>query len=371
MADYRFYLQNPASKEGNYLVDEILFQSKGAKKGGAHFAFMSSSGIDLLFKDERFISFIKDNHFFLTVGVDAITDEKALNEILKFNEKYANLVIKFFITEAKNSIFHPKFIWFQKEKHYVHIVGSGNLTAGGLRWNVEAYSTYICSVEKQNEIYNWEKFLTENTDFLFDHDNERVKLALKRNTENRKILAKIAKDKSILLDEDTVKDEIPEPHPDNTILIAEISKNGDRLQQVNFDKDNFFNFFDATTVQDEATYNLFFQVNKDGLMQEKEIRPAVVVKSHNYRFELNAVKGMKYPEEGKPIGVFLKIAAKSFLYMVVLPTENAHSVLDEFLTEKLGISSNRMRRIRIKAEEIRTRTPDLPIWVKTTLADHI
>ncbi|MER0127996.1 phospholipase D family protein [Franconibacter daqui] len=372
MVNHSFYVQNPETSEGSYLIDKILAQCNEAIAGGAAFAFMSSGGVNLLIRDSRFLSFLENHDFHLIVGVDAITDDKAVDEVKKVMLIYKNLKVDFFITKNKRSIFHPKFVWFQKEKESVHIVGSGNLTSGGLRWNVEAYSILTDSTNNESSLIEWKKFLDENKNHIYKHDNEKVISALSHNTKLKQALLKLKKggdklneiEKNSLSQLPIEEDLVPPYELKNEILIAEIPRNGDRLQQVNFDKNNFINFFGASDDQGENVYVYFFHITHQGLLQAPEVRPAVVVKSHNFRFELNAVKGMIYPKEGKPIGLYLKVASKSFLYMVYLPTDKDYPKLQKILNDKAGESKSSMRRIVFTAQDILEKIPKSPIWNK-------
>ncbi|MCA5921780.1 phospholipase D family protein [Pectobacterium brasiliense] len=371
MISHDFYIQNPDSDSGYYLIDTILEHCINATNGGGAFAFMSSGGVNLLINDSRFLSFLEKSKFHLIVGVDAITDNKALDAINKIIASHDNLKINFFLPENKRSIFHPKFIWFQKENEVIQIIGSGNLTSGGLRWNVEAYSVISNDEDHQRTLREWQTFLEENKKFIYEYDNEKVIDSLAYNTQLKKTLLKLRKGKdelnyeeretlnSLLLEDE---DLIPPYISSNELLVAEIPKNGDRLQQVNFDKTNFFDFFGASIDKEKNNSVYFFNISYDGLIQNKEVRPAVVVKSRNYRFELNAVKGLDYPKNGKPIGIYLKVAAKSFLYMVYLPSDSHHSQLLQLLDIKVGESLSKMRRVKLTAQEALRYIPDSPIW---------
>lgn len=371
MISHDFYIQNPDSDSGYYLIDTILEHCINATNGGGAFAFMSSGGVNLLINDSRFLSFLDKSRFHLIVGVDAITDNKALDAINKIIASHDNLKINFYLPENKRSIFHPKFIWFQKENEFIQIIGSGNLTSGGLRWNVEAYSVISNDEDHQRALREWQTFLEENKKFIYEYDNEKVIASLAYNTQLKKTLLQLRKGKdelnheeretlnSLLLEDE---DLIPPYISSNELLVAEIPKNGDRLQQVNFDKTNFFDFFGASIDKEKNNFVYFFNISYDGLIQNKEVRPAVVVKSRNYRFELNAVKGLDYPKNGKPIGIYLKVAAKSFLYMVYLPSDPHHSQLLQLLDIKVGESLSKMRRIKLTAQEVLSYIPDSPIW---------
>ncbi|VEB93030.1 Uncharacterised protein [Citrobacter koseri] len=125
MVNHSFYVQNPKTNEGSYLIDKILEQCNEAIAGGAAFAFMSSGGVNLLIRDSRFLSFLENHDFHLIVGVDAITDDKAVDEVKKVMFIYKNLKVDFFITNNKRSIFHPKFVWFKRKRSQFILLALG------------------------------------------------------------------------------------------------------------------------------------------------------------------------------------------------------------------------------------------------------
>lgn len=71
----------------------------------------------------------------ISVGIDhAGTSLEALQELLKATENNGEL----FIYKNKSNTFHPKIYLFHNQTHALIIIGSGNLTKGGLYKNSEA-----------------------------------------------------------------------------------------------------------------------------------------------------------------------------------------------------------------------------------------
>ena len=69
-------------------------------------------------------------------------------------------------------------------------------------------------------------------------------------------------------------------------------------------------------------------VDKSGTLGKTEVRPSVSVSSQNYRFELDAAAGIDYPKDGKrPLGVFVKVSQRDFLYELVMPGDVGYDSL--------------------------------------------
>jgi hypothetical protein len=139
------------------------------------------------------------------------------------------------------------------------------------------------------------------------------------------------------------------------VLLAEIPRASNRWNQVNFDKNSFESYFGAKA-GDNTMRIVFKGIKEDGLVQEAEIRQSVSVKSHNWRFELDLAKDKEYPDDGRPIGVFVKVAERNFLYMIKMPSDNNYDTILSFLPTSTGV-----RRFRITAGQLRKKCSKIPM----------
>lgn len=73
-----FYLQDPGDPDTTYLIEILVEKCQGATGGGASFAWATSSGVNLLLENEHFVHFLREREFDLVIGVDSVTDDKAL-----------------------------------------------------------------------------------------------------------------------------------------------------------------------------------------------------------------------------------------------------------------------------------------------------
>lgn len=138
-------------------------------------AFLKRSGIKVI-EDSLLASLDKGGCFELIVGLDfKTTDPLAMKYFIDLHKRYKN--VRFFCYgdkgDNKNDIvFHPKIYLFRNTKETVSIVGSTNLTAGGLLSNFEVNTIFNeqkpIYYSQLQAIYNSVKY----TDSLFTPDDE-------------------------------------------------------------------------------------------------------------------------------------------------------------------------------------------------------
>lgn len=405
------YIQDPSYTDSAYLHEALISSCVNGISGGGAYAFASKDGIELLIEDDNFKQFLKNGVFTLVIGMDDITNIYSIDTLKKLQEKYAgHLIVKAYIHNGKGSTFHPKYSWFSYEKGGTLVIGSGNLTQKGLRQNREAYSIEKYEDEKFDEVVSeWNNWMKHSKMFLFDINEDIVQEYALQNTRRMGAIIKIQKEYGHQTGIDRIlkyaellglqpkdkKFSVPKSKsPKETLeieiksktegefygedvdidmsywtiylnseaLIAEIPRSGSRWQQVNFDKKSFEEFFGATCGENGVYRILFRSMTKDGILQEVEVRPSVSVSSQNYRFELDAAKGLDYPTgTERPLGVFVKVSPRDFIYQLVMPGDAPYQSCIEVLDGK-ETRSNRMRRIRYLCREIYENTPQLSLW---------
>jgi len=377
------HIQDPTNPNSEYLVDTLLDACVGARAGGGAFAFLSAGGVQLLLRDDLFAGFLGRAHFELLFGVDAITDTAAVNALAKVRQEHPNLGARAFVPAHSKSIFHPKVAWFDQGNGGLLITGSGNLTAGGLRWNIEAYAVKRltgAAMERLRE--QWDQYVVLTRACQLDTEDPRVTALLEQNAARRKAMRQagivergdaeeeLAHARPLVFTEnprefrvgslDQPADEVPPITADTEVLVAEIPRASNRWGQANFDQATFFDFFGASDRVQRRAY--FFHLREDGTLGFQEVRPAVAVRSHNYRFELDAASGLAYPDDGRPIGAFAKVGARTFVYMLLMPRSAGHAELAQLLNRSAIASAGRLRRIVYRAAAVQAAWPTAPLW---------
>lgn len=348
------YLQHPAFDESVFYQEAVLDWLPSAKQGVGIFAFATVGGISLLLRDPDFQHYLKFNVYRLIVGVDAITNEAALVSLAELQDEYKNFKPCVYYDPDSQSLFHPKVCIFEVGMRYVTFIGSNNLTPGGMRGNVEAFSimeqssspidAFLYTLHQQHHFYDVRdptilRRARSNTGHESpDSPMKSLSLELIRETPQGALsVAGLTTDKT-------------------QVLIAELPK-GKRWKQANFHKHVFEGFFEASP--DKSQRFMFTHVDERGALGVQEIRPSVSVSSNNYRFELDAATGLEYPDGAlRPIAVFAKLGTRTFRYHLSMPGSSSHQHLHDYLQANAQPTrTGGMRSIVVHAKALRDLWP--------------
>lgn len=371
------YIQDP-TYDGSKLLHEALLEACGsATRGAGTYAFVSVDGVNLLMNDPAFIHFLDRGPFHLVIGMDEITNTRTLSALNTFCEQHINLTVHAFLHYTSGSTFHPKFSWFRCQRGGYLIAGSGNLTQKGLRRNREAYEFSRVSEKEIQAIEDeWSTWLTSCRVYLRNLDDPGV---IERAEDNARRAAAQAASRPhrrppasrlpivagapeaiepTLYEGDEIGSwEFDEQCP---VLIAEIPNAGARWHQANFDARTFVTFFNSQLGVPGQDMLVLRDVKWGGSLGEIQQRPPVSVASHNYRVELSIEGGVQYPDDGRPLGVFVRLSTRTFLYMILFPSDAGHAALQSVL-DRDRIRTNRLVRYQTNALELRELCPDLPL----------
>ncbi|MDH7798417.1 MULTISPECIES: phospholipase D family protein [unclassified Beijerinckia] len=361
-----WFLQTPDSASPK-LLKNIMDQCGPAERGGAAFAFASAQGVKLLGAEPMFSKFLKASEFTIIVGLDAITDTRAVDELRKLSKSHPNFKPKLFLHSMGGSLFHPKTMWLKTSKGGVIITGSGNLTSGGLKSNWEATAVQtLTPAEIAEAVKSWDAWLKTHKNQIVDLDDGKAIEKAKANEVVRSRIKKVLKkpgaeeepaDQEVDAIAEIVED-IEDDFSLNPVLIAE-APGGGRWKQVGFSLEAYEQFFGVTL--GKKKHVRFYQVNSDGSLEPVENSESVAVKSKNYRFEIRAAQGLPYPKKGHPIVVFEKISDSDFKYILRMPGNPEHTLIQDFLDKNYS-KSRAKRRIQITAGDLEKVWPTAPFF---------
>lgn len=315
----------------SYIDDENTHRMYGA------YAFVSSDGVKRVFTDKV----DKLNEIQLVIGIDDITNTKSVNTLNNLLASESSNV-KAFMPSKRGSIFHPKFCIFSNEDQTsgTLIIGSGNLTLGGLRKNREAFSAInLDETTLKVTLQNWRDWISANSMNLLPLDDERVEAQLVYNEAKFKFKRTIEKDLPKPPDVEDVEDvddvDVLDWYYglDSDLLIAEIPKSGNRWKQANFDSDTYENYFGGSKETSTKVILLKHVDPLTGSLEDLEERPCVAVKSVNYRIELQAASNLDYPLHHSPIAIFIKIAERTFIYSLYMPEHPIYNELNTWVED--------------------------------------
>ncbi|PPG91352.1 hypothetical protein C5C39_07240 [Rathayibacter sp. AY1F3] len=346
------HFQTAGAQDGN-LLEILLSESIDATRGGGIFAWANASGAITFLGDKSMDELLQKSNFRLIIGTDAITDLRAIDTLAKLSEKCPRLQVEAYLS-SKQSLFHPKMAWFEHVDHLSLIVGSGNLTMGGLLSNWEAFVVLrLEGSEAVDALESIERFLSDQVNCLWPIGAEEVLTRVALNTGNERSFRR----PTIGWRSEGVLSAIAQT---DIALVAEIPKSKKRWSQANFDQENYEQFFGATVGSQKRI--VLQHVGADGSIGEIESRPSVEVVSKNYRFELAAARNLPYPDQGRPIGIFVRIETGQFLYSLLMPADANYTQASRFLKEQWSGHNRLMRRVRLNVGQVQASIPELGIW---------
>ena len=382
-------------KENTSVAKELikLFNSKRYDSFTCLVAFASFGGVSAL---SKYISEGKSRGMKIKIilGIDQRgTSKEALEEVLSWG-----VDARIYHADSRN-IFHPKVYLFENKDIFSLIVGSNNLTVPGLVQNVECsilIKDILTNPVHKDFYHYWKSILSGSDDNLysisrklinrlakegflssecervnrFDDGNDKsVKTSgrsLFKRTHIQTLPSGFIPRRQLAVKERTKKHtgKLPQGkalYAGEEVLIAEIG-GGPRWKQVNFPVDIFENFFGAKRGDNSYQINLL-NIDKDGSLGEVETRQAVSVRSRNYRFEINCTETSgQYPgEDNRPIGLFVKIGAREFVYQVLLSEDSRYANIKEFLYANSSSAARELKRAIVHVEAIHALYPELVV----------
>jgi HKD family nuclease len=329
--EYALHIQDPTDPNCLYFYEAILREvmSGSLESWRGMFAFVTGGAVKSLFlEDPDVVEFLRmGGEVSLLVGIDAVTNVAALEELSRLTEAYQGFEAKVFFNPTKG-LFHPKMSLFRHEDgRIVLIVGSGNLTPKALRKNIEGYSIAIGNEDEFNSLSVWDDFLERHAENIGEIDERALEQARENQaairTARPKIREAVPEAEPTVDDDEDIREET-EHSPDDRVLIARVPAAGGRWHQVHFNKDVVGEYF---RIAPHSEQRLFLrEVSEDGSLGEEEIRPVVLSKKNlNYKIEVAARRGEAYPAGGlPPILVFRELGLRNFRYMLLMPNEEGY-----------------------------------------------
>lgn len=356
-------IQDPTDPQSTCLLESLLDAFRSASRVVGTFAFASATGVRRLTEAEEFTAVARRRPVELVVGVDAVTNERALDALAAVAGAWPNVSAKAFLNPHPEHLYHPKFCWTKNAAGGRLIAGSGNLTEGGLLDHWEGYAVESLDAAGVGAVEEaWNAWTARHDAHLVALDNAEVRRRARENT----VMAPEGDLPTLHAGggaAPVVRPPVRPPFPDDArVLIAEIPRAKNRWKQANFVKEDFEGFFGARV--DEQRRFFFGHVLPDGsIAPNSKSHPSVVVGSDNYRFELDAASGLDYPEEGRPIGVFIRVANRNFLYRLLMPGDPSYAIAEGVLTARKGPARpKKMRQERTDVNDLRATWPDAPFW---------
>ena len=354
-------IQDPTHPGTTYLYEAILAAAREAMEWRGLYAFATRDGVDHLIED-KIVHDLMDGggEIDLVVGVDAITNRATLERMQELELRYANFRPRVFWNESRG-LFHPKISDFGLEGGgRILIVGSGNLTPGGLMGNFEAYTVITADQGDEIDIRALEEFLERHAASIRCIDDE----VLERAAENIIRPTRGARRRGV-----AGRRRAPRAGPDapadrraaafDRILLAQMPRAGGRWAQGHFNADVAREYFRLNQLDTQRV--CLTCVSPDAIRGEKEIRRCVYSEANrNHKIEIGAAKGLDYPDDTPPLLIFRELQLRTYDYMLLMPGENGYgSVLE--LSGRLPRLGNGFRRSITYIPILAGAWPDCPL----------
>lgn len=360
--EYEFHVQDPTAPDTVYLFEAIIRAIRGATSCAGIFAFASRAGVDSLLGDPEIRSFLNDSTMSLMIGLDAVTNRETLQRLRELEAEHADLKVRVFWNPT-NALFHPKVALFEYEGGGRSlIVGSGNLTPGGLRQNFEAFSVLKFAADDPVDFSPWDRFLKKHAADIRPIDQHALDRAAQNTVRGRRrgIEPTTGTPPSTEhADLEPTRDVVVPAGGTNRFLVARVPKAGNRWQQVHFNVPVIEQFF---RVRPNTTQRVYLvECRADGTFGDEEVRPCVYSDSNrNLKIEIASHRGEPYPETGPPIAVYRELHARAFAYMLLMPGDPGYDAMFQ-LTETGVTVGPGARRVMADRDDIRRAWPKSPL----------
>ena len=306
-------MQDPTYSNTTYLYEAMLAAIRSAASWRGFYAFATRDGVDHLI-EENVVHELMDRggQIELVVGIDAITNRPTLERLRDLENIHPNFSPKVFWNENRG-LFHPKLSDFTLlNGGRTLILGSGNLTPGGLMTNYEGYTVINADQNEVLDVSSLTDFSNRHADRITSIDDRALARA-EMNSSHRfrgSVRPNIVRP--------TVVPTTP-PTGLGRVLVAQVPGAGDRWAQIHFNVDVIRSFFNIRHIESERVY--LSQALPDGRREPIEIRRCVYSEANkNYKIEINAAKGHHYPrDDSRPLLLFYEWQLRTFDYLLVMP----------------------------------------------------
>jgi len=359
--EFNFHVQDPLDASTKYLYEAIVEQlgREEVDLWKGMYSFATGDGVRSLFGEDPSASeFITRGSVDLLIGIDAITNVSALEQLASLDREHPSFQARVFKSPG-GTLFHPKVSSFYDfDNHRVTVIlGSGNLTPGGLRGNTETYAVISGSLDEMASLASWDAFIGRRVDEIRVIDED----ALRRAMANQ---AALARRRPRIPDEEVEIEELAEAADEGDerqyrVLAAVIPRAGDRWHQIHFNADVVERFIQMRSNSEQRAF--LRSVNSDGQLGPEEQRPLVFSEiNKNYKIEMSSRRDHDYPDDAPPLLVMKELGARIFHYMILFPGEDGYRQIESFIDERPAVGRGSPRVIST-LEDLLSEWPDSPL----------
>lgn len=366
---YELRIQDPTNSGSSPLFDELVAIALAGKvvKLRLFFGFLTGNGVDALIGVREIRDVLLHSDVEVLVGLDAVTDRPGLERLLelaKKNPQFKPLVIK----NTTGALIHPKMLVARYvDDRTVVVVGSNNLSLGGLSGNVEGYTIARFGPGEHLDLSDWNSFVLRWAPLIAEIDDEALKTA-ERNTRRLKRLRTAARgtsakpDYGVVVSDGQVHESPASGVSDleELLLVAQIPRAGNRWSQVHYSAEIIQDYFRI-----QAGDQVFLrQFNSSDVEQPQVVYSTV---NRNYKIELGAAREAErvggYPAEGRPVVLFRREsgALRRHRYTLVMPGDEGHAEMTALTEDAFKGPANHLPRVIVPRNRILAAWPECPL----------
>jgi hypothetical protein len=308
------------------------------------YAFVARDGVNHLLEDPVVHEFMQRGGIAdLVVGIDAVTNRQTLERMQELATQHSTFHPRVF-WNSTSGLFHPKISEFRyRDGARTLIIGSGNLTPGGLRRNFEGFSVISAAAGERLDLSALDDFLGRHAAEIRPIDEEAlIRAALNVSVPVKGVARPPAPPAPRTTPAAARRDVVSELT--GRILIAQVPAAGDRWSQTHFNGDIIHEYFRVSNVVSQRVY--LTEISNVGTLGDEEVRPVVYSASNrNHKIEISAAKGLDYPSTEPPILIFREKQVRCFDYMLLMPGVNGYSKVKSLLATLPSIGRGMHRSI--------------------------
>lgn len=370
---FEIRVQDPTAPPRSALFDVLVQIASDGQVEYARlfFGFLTGSGVDALLSVPAVADMLRGAAVDVLVGVDAVTDRPGLERLITLeaeNPNFRALAIK----NNTGALIHPKMIFVRySDARSVAVVGSNNLSFGGLSGNVEGYSIGRFDPGEEPDLGDWDAFLGRWARQLSSIDDE-VLASADRNARRLERLQGAARDVTSAADSEVVVSDgqahetIPtDLDIDELMLVSVVPKAGQgpksRWSQVHLSADILRDFF----VLEPGTHAVLQLREVNGT--DVEERPIVYSAGSNKNVKVEvgaareAARTVGYPTNGRPIVLFRREGHDRYRYTLLMPGNPGYAAMDALTAAEFQPKGNQLPRIVTPRSHVLARWPECPL----------
>ena len=370
---FEIRVQDPTAPPRSTLFDVIVEIARAGEVSYLRlfFGFSTGSGINALLAVPEVADVLRTAEVDVLVGVDAVTDRPGLERLLALQVDNPSLRARA-IKNTTAALIHPKMLFARyADGRSVAIIGSNNMSFGGLAGNVEGYAMGYFERGEEPDLADWDAFLGR-WDRLISEIDDEVLASADRNVSRLERLRRAAREvpspgesEVVVTDGQAYEAQPSEADLDELMLVSMVPKAGQgpkaRWSQVHLSAEIARGFFEA---EPEEHPEIQLRDAEGGAVEDRRIVYSAG-SNKNVKIEVGAAREaartVGYPVDGRPVVVFRREGTGRFRYLLLMPGEPGHAEMAQLATDEFVPSHNQLPRVVTPRSHVLARWPECPL----------